>query len=137
MLVILNLWEPKHGSSNAKILVCTYNIRKLRTDDDTSRLVEELGKIKWHVVGLCETKRKGEGLRELSGESWMYEAGKTEENPNAKGLALLINKNSTDYVEKMEKHSDRIISCKIKLHGKTSLQSYKTMPLHATTTTKQ
>ena len=33
-------------SSNAKIRVCTYNTRTLRTDDDTSRLVEELGKIK-------------------------------------------------------------------------------------------
>ena len=74
------------------------------------------------MVGLCETKRRGEGLRELSGGSWMYETGKTEESPNAKGLALLINKNFTDYVENFEKHSDRIISCKIKLHGKTSLQ---------------
>ena len=52
----------------------------------------------------------------------MYEAGKTEENPNAKGLALLMNKKFTDYVEKFKKHSDRIISCKIKLHGKTPLQ---------------
>ena len=109
-------------SSNAKIHVCTYNTQTLRTEDDTNRLVEELGNIKWHVVGLCETKRRGEGLRELSGGSWMYEAGKTEESPNAKGLALLINKNFTDYVENFEKHSDRIISCKIKLHGKTSLQ---------------
>ena len=33
----------------------------------------------------------------------MYEAGKTEESPNAKGLALLINKNFTDYVENFEK----------------------------------
>ena len=124
-------------SSNAKIHVCTYNTRTLRTEDDTNRLFEELGNIKWHVIGLCETKRRGEGLRELSGGSWMYETGKTEESPNAKGLALLINKNFTDYVENFEKHSDRIISCKIKLHGKTSLQSYKSMPQHATTTVKQ
>ena len=74
------------------------------------------------MVGLCEKKRRGEGLRELSGGSWVYEEGKTEKNPNAKGLAPLINKNFTDYVEKFEKHSDRISSCKIKLHGKTSLQ---------------
>ena len=52
----------------------------------------------------------------------MYETGKTEENPYAKGPALLINKNFTDYAEIFENHSDRIISCKIKLHGKTSLQ---------------
>ena len=103
-------------SSNAKIHVCTYSTRTLRTEDDTSRLVEELGNIKWHVVGLCETKRRGEGLRELSEGSWMYETGKTEESPNAEGLAHLINKNFTDSVENFEKHSDRIISCKIKLH---------------------
>ena len=118
----------KFNSSNAKIHVCTYNTRILRTDDDTSRLVEELGNIKWHVVGLCETKRRGKGLKKFRGGggggkgSWMYEAGKTEETPNAKGLALLMNKNFTDYVEKFEKHSDRIISCKIKISGKTSLQ---------------
>ena len=108
----------RFSSSNAKIHVCTYNTQTLRTDDDTNRLVEELGNIKWHVIGLCETKRRGEGLRDLLGRSWMYEAGKTEENPNAKGLALLINKNFTDYVDKFEKHSERIISCKMKLHGK-------------------
>ena len=71
-------------SSNAKIHVCTYNTRTLRTEDDTSRLIEELGNIEWHVVGLCETKRRGEGLRELSVGSWMYETGKTEENPMQK-----------------------------------------------------
>ena len=43
-------------SSNAKIHVCTYNTRTLRTDNDTSRLVEELDNIKWPMVGLCETK---------------------------------------------------------------------------------
>ena len=63
---------------------------------------------------------------------------KTEENPNAKGLTLLINKNFTDYVENFEKHSDRIISCKINLHGKKDhYKSYKSLPQHATTTTKQ
>ena len=118
-------------SSNTKIHVCTYNTRTLRTDNDTSRFIEELGNTKWHVVGLYETQRRGDALRELSGwwgggggggGAWMYESGTTEENPNAKELTLLINKNFTDYVEDFEKHSDRIFSCTIKLHGKTSLQ---------------
>ena len=54
--------------------------------------------------------------------AWMHEVGKTKENLNAKWLALIVNKNFTDYIEKFEKHSDRIISCKIKLQGKTALQ---------------
>ena len=54
-------------SSNAKIHVCTYNTQTLRTDDDTSRLVEELSNIKWHVAGLCETKEEGKGLENFQG----------------------------------------------------------------------
>ena len=96
-------------SSNAEISVSTYNTRTLRTTDDTNRLIEELGNIKWHVVGIRETQIRREGLREFSVGSWMYEAGKTEENQMQKGLALLINKNFSDYVVKFEKHSDRII----------------------------
>ena len=124
-------------SSNAKIHVCTYNTWTLRTEDDTNRLVEELGNIKWHVVGLCETKRRGEGLRELSGGSWMYETGKTEENPNAKRLALLINKNFTDYVENLKNIQTESSHAKLNYREKHHYKSYKSMPQHATTTVKQ
>ena len=75
-------------------------------------------------------KEEGKGLENFQGGRGGGGGGghgcmkqdKQRKNPNAKGLALLINKNFTDYVEKLEKHSDRIISCKIKLHGKKSLQ---------------
>ena len=86
----------------------------MRTDDDTNRLTEEIGNIKWQVAELSKTKRRGEGLRELSGGrgggggergggSWMYAVGETEETPDAKGLALIVNKNFTDYIEKRRK----------------------------------
>ena len=41
-----------------------------------------------------------------------------------KGLALIVNKNFTNYKEIFEKktHSDRISSCEIKLQEKTLLQ---------------
>ena len=58
------------------------------TPTDSSKI---LGNIKWHVVGLCETK---ENFREEG--VVVYETGKSEDNPNA----LLINKNFTDNVEK-------------------------------------
>ena len=67
-------------------------------------------------------KEEGKDLENFQGGHGCMKQKKTEENPNAKGLALPINKNFTDYVENFEKHSDRIISCKIKLHGKISLQ---------------
>ena len=37
-------------------------------------------------------------------------------------MALIININFTDYVQKIEKHSERITSCKIELQRKTLLQ---------------
>ena len=61
--------------------------------------------------------------------SWMYEAGKTEENPNAKGSTLIVNKNCNDYTKK-RKHSDRIISGKINLHREMHrYKLHKSMPL--------
>ena len=47
---------------------------------------------------------------------------KNRGKPKCKGTGTPNKQNFTDYVGNFEKHSDRIISCKIKLHGKTSLQ---------------
>ena len=67
----------------------------------------------------------------------MYETGKTEESPNAKGLALLINKNFTDYVENFEKIQTESSHAKLNYTEKHHYKSYKSMPQHATTTAKQ
>ena len=64
----------------------------------------------------------------------MYETGKTEESPNAKGLALLINKNFTDYAENTQTESSH---AKLNYTEKHHHKSYKSMPQHATTTAKQ
>ena len=63
----------------------------------------------------------------------MYEVGKTEEHPNANRLAIIVNKNlliCRNIGEK--KHSNRTVSCKIKLQGKTSLKLHKFTPLKVT-----
>ena len=88
--------------------MCTYNVRTLRTEDDLDRLIDEVEQIKWDIIGLCETYRKGEGLLEIRSGYWMYEIGKTEDNPSAKGLALLIHPKIRDCVSdfKTFKQSD-------------------------------
>ena len=68
----------------------TYNVRTPRTEDCLDRLTDEADQIKWDVTGMCEIDRKGEGLSKIKGGCWVYEIGKTEDNPDAKGLALLI-----------------------------------------------
>ncbi|GFR96171.1 craniofacial development protein 2 [Elysia marginata] len=111
----------KRKESTATLHIATYNTRTLALQEELEQLQDQLKNFKWDIIGLCETKRKGEGLVELKDGSWLYEAGKTEESPETKGLAFLVHKNIKDYIEDFCKHSDRIISCKIKLQ-KESLQ---------------
>ncbi|KAK3800826.1 hypothetical protein RRG08_028727 [Elysia crispata] len=101
--------------STATLHIATYNTRTLALQDDLDHLQEKLEDFKWNVIGLCETKRKREGLMELSDGTWIYDAGKTEESPETKGMAFLVRKNFKDYIEGFCKHSDRVISCKVKL----------------------
>ena len=91
----------------------------LYISDDLKRLQEQLREIKWNIVGISETKRKGEGLTELEDGTWMYEAAKTEDEKNRKGMALLVHKDFKGYIESFQIHSDRIISCKIRLQGES------------------
>lgn len=109
-------------AGTTEIYLGSYNTRTLRTEDDLEHLLDEINQIKWNIIGLCETKRKGEGLTELPGGTWLFECNKTEERPNAKGMAFLVHKNFKDYIEEFKIHSERVISCKIKLEDKKSLQ---------------
>ncbi|GFR82568.1 endonuclease-reverse transcriptase [Elysia marginata] len=129
--------KPQRGSCAAdvgkgeakQISISTYNTRSLSHEDDLERLQEQLINFKLDIVGLSETKRKGEGLLELRNRRWIYEAGKTEDAPNAKGLALLINNNMKNFVEGFQRHSERIISFQIKLKG----ESLKVIQVYAPT----
>ncbi|GFO31492.1 endonuclease-reverse transcriptase [Plakobranchus ocellatus] len=105
------------GNGQAEMYMATYNTRTIRQQDDLERLLEELEQIKWHIIGLSETKRRGKGLSELPGGHWIFRKGKTEDNPTAKGVALLINRNMTKYVERTNIYSERMIVCTIKTRG--------------------
>ena len=44
-----------------KLKICTYNARSLFSDDRLHELEDELDRINFDIVGICETRRKGEG----------------------------------------------------------------------------
>ena len=72
------------------------------------------------VIGLCETYRKAKGLSEIIARYWVYEIDKTEDDPDAKGLALLIHPKIKDCVPDCKTYSNRVIKMKVNLHGKGS-----------------
>ena len=50
----------------------------------------------------------------------MYEIGKTEDNPDVKGLAFLIHSKINDCVTDFKTYSNRVIKMEVNLLGKDS-----------------
>lgn len=45
-----------------KLAIGTVNVQTLLKDGDLYQLEEELEKIRWDIIGLCETRRRGENV---------------------------------------------------------------------------
>ena len=95
----------------------TYKVENLQTEGDLDRLIDKGDQIKWDIIGLCETFRKGEGLSEIRAGYWMYEIGKTEGSPDVKGLAFLVHPKIKDYVTDF-KTLNRVVKMEVNLQGK-------------------
>ena len=54
--------------------------------------------------------------------SWIFECGRSEVRPEAKGIAILINKKFKDFVSKFEVLSDRVISCNVNVENNKTLK---------------
>ena len=83
-----NLWV--RTGYQWKLKLCTYNARSLSSDDRLHELEDELDRINFDIVGICETRRTGEGCLTLnkSGHQFYYKGGNTHQN----GIAFMVNK---------------------------------------------
>ncbi|XP_072048567.1 craniofacial development protein 2-like [Amphiura filiformis] len=113
--------DDGHKIGQTQLNIYTRNTRTLRTEESLESLLDELKGFKWDIIGLCETKREGEGIEELKGGAWLYNQGKTEANKNAKGIGFLIHPKFIDYVRDMKYYSDRVISLIVQLTGNKQL----------------
>ena len=50
--------------STAILTVSTYKVRTMQTEDDLDRRIYQVEQIKWDIIGVCETYKKGKGLLE-------------------------------------------------------------------------
>ena len=60
----------------------------------------------------------------------MYEIGKAEDNPNAKGLAFLKHPKIKDCVTDIKTYSNRVIKMEVKLRGKDLVTGQVLMHQH-------
>ena len=73
-----------------KLKICTYNARSLSSDDSVTEFEDEIARIKFDIIGISETRRKGEGCLTLntSGHTFYYKDGDT----GHRGVGFIVNK---------------------------------------------
>ncbi|KAH1008158.1 hypothetical protein HUJ05_008739 [Dendroctonus ponderosae] len=72
-----NIW--KKSGCHTKMDIATYNIKSMATEDRTEELGAQVGKTKWDVIGISETRERGEGYTKLtSGHKLYYKGRKTQ-----------------------------------------------------------
>lgn len=89
-----------------KLNIGTYNIRSMNKDEKIYELEEELSKIKWDIIGLAETRRKGESRIHLRSGNLLYCKG-NEDNSNF-GIGFIINKRLTRQIQTIKGISERV-----------------------------
>jgi len=81
-----NPWVTSLGKTT--LIICTYNVRTLLGEDRLIELVDALEAIKWDILGLCETRMKGENFRVLNNGHALYTIG--HENESIHGVGILV-----------------------------------------------
>lgn len=114
--------HTRNGQTHThKINIATYNIRTMRTDDHLVELEQELQAIKWDIVGLCETRRKGEMKTTLRSGHTLYQ-NNSETDYSQGGVAFMVNRQIEHQIMKYSAISDRVIYLILKLNNRYNLQ---------------
>lgn len=116
--------------SRRKLLIATYNTRTLGSDQKILELENELSHIKWDILGLCETRRKGEAEMTLQSGNVLYYKG--DENMSEGGVGFLVHKRHKDSIVQFEYVSLRVAFMVLKLNDRYSL---KIIQVYAPTST--
>nr|ADI61810.1 endonuclease-reverse transcriptase [Bombyx mori] len=112
--------NPRATDSYHQMTLATLNTRTLRLDEHIEELEAELGRIRWHVLGLCEVRRQGEDVITLdSGHLFYFREG---DQPGQGGVGFLVNKILTDNIVEVSSVSTRVAYLIIKLTERYSLK---------------
>ena len=102
-----------------KLKICTYNARSLFSDDRVTLFEDEIANIKFDIIGISETRRKGEGCltHNKSGHTFYYKGGDTCH----RGVGFIVSKNIAGNVTSFKSVSDRLAQLTIRINGEYHL----------------
>ena len=93
----------------------TYNVRTLIGEDRVLELEEELKGIKWDIIGLAETRRRGESIQRMASGNVLYTIGTADKCLS--GVGFLVNKHLADNIVEFRGVSDRVAMIVIKINS--------------------
>ena len=114
----------KEGAKNHRVYLGTFNCRTLNGEDRVSELEEELGSLKWDIIGLSETRREETAIVLKSGNT-LYTSTCNRRRGN--GTGFLVGKSIRQRIFSFEALSDRVSSLTIKInrrHNMKIIQAY-------------
>lgn len=101
--------------------LATYNIRTLRTQDRLYELEKEvLERINWHIIGLCETRRRGEEMLKLNSGHLLYCKGNDERSDG--GVGMVIHKSMSEKLMNIKAISNRVIYATFRINKRYELK---------------
>ena len=116
--------------SKRTLHLATYNTRTLRTDEKIKELEEEVGKLKWNIIGLSEVRRQGEDTVILkSGNLFYHREG---EHLSQGGIGFLVHRSLVNNVTQVESVSARVAYLILRISERYSL---KVIQVYAPTST--
>ena len=103
-----------------RLALVTHNIRTLRTDEKICELEEELSKLHWDIIGLCEVRREGEDTVTLkSGNLLYYREG---DQKSQGGVGFLVHKSLVSNITTIDSVSNRVIYLILRISERYSLK---------------
>ena len=95
----------------------------LSSDDRVTLFEDDIARIKFDVIGISETRRKGEGCLALNtnGHTFYYKGGDT----CLRGVCVIVNKNIASNITNFKKVSDKLTQRTLRINGKFHLNNIK------------
>ena len=104
----------------------TYNVKTPCNNKSTLELEHELSKVKWDVIGISETRRKGESKIQLKSGNVIY--WKEHDDRSELGVGFHINKEILSNIINFKAINERIITITIQLTRKYKIQIIQVYP---------
>jgi len=115
-----------------RLMVGTLNCRTLNGEEKVVELEEELKDIKWDIIGLCETKRKGETSTILKSGNLLYNYGPP--TTSTKGIGFIVNQKIKESIREIKPYNERIIEITIRINERYNL---RILQVYAPTSTSE